>query len=78
MSKDPSYSDVQRLQEDVSMYVLAIIKVLYKDKLLLNLETFSGSQLVVASDSLFLFFCSLLTPLYLISNEKKRQNVQSS
>ena len=57
MSKDPSYSEVQRLQEDVSLGVFAVIKVVYKS--LLNSETFSGSHLVVASDSLFLSFLPL-------------------
>lgn len=38
------------------MCVLAIMKALYEDKLLSSLKTFSDSQLVVASDHLFLFF----------------------
>lgn len=57
MSKDPSYSEVQSLQEEVSLGVLAVIKVVYTS--LLNSETFSGSHLVVASDSLFLSFLPL-------------------
>ena len=39
--------------------VFAIIKAIYKDKFLLNSGTFSGSHLVVASDSLFLSFLPL-------------------
>lgn len=62
MSKDPSYSEVQRLQEDVSLGVFAVIKVKYKS--LLNSETVTGSHLVAALlIVLFLSFCLFLISL---------------